>query len=132
MIGSNLVRCLVQEGHRVTVVDKLWRGKREYLQDESGSYIIDLDREFYQLDLAVPNQIDSLLDGVDYVCHLAGIVAGVDCVFSNEWSVFQSNMRINMNALQSVSNKNLQQPESERFAKYGIVGARCVEICTCH
>ena len=45
---------------------------------------------------------------MDYVCHLADIVAGVDYVFSNEWQVFQANMQINMNVLRSVAEHSLK------------------------
>ena len=37
MIGSNLVKRLVKEGNDVYVIDNLWRGKLEYLNDETGS-----------------------------------------------------------------------------------------------
>jgi nucleoside-diphosphate-sugar epimerase len=36
MIGSNLVKRLVSLGHEVIVVDNLWRGKLEYLNDNNG------------------------------------------------------------------------------------------------
>ena len=54
MIGSNLVKRLVKEGGwDVYVADNLWRGKVEYLNDENGKPVIDLDTHFYQKDLAV-------------------------------------------------------------------------------
>ena len=34
MIGSNLVKKLVNDGFEVFVADNLWRGKREYLYSE--------------------------------------------------------------------------------------------------
>ena len=34
MIGSNLVKRLVNEGNQVKVVDNLWRGKLDYLYDD--------------------------------------------------------------------------------------------------
>ena len=42
MIGSNLVKRLVKEGNEVSVVDNLWRGKLEFLKDETGKPVIDL------------------------------------------------------------------------------------------
>ncbi len=71
MIGSKLARRLAGVGHRVIVVDNLWRGKKEYLLDEHGKAVIDLEEDLHVLDLTVPGQIDALLDGVDYVYHLA-------------------------------------------------------------
>ena len=46
MIGSNLVKRLVKEGHDVSIIDNLWRGKLEYLNDESGKPVIDIDSRF--------------------------------------------------------------------------------------
>lgn len=77
MIGSNLTRRLSGLGHHVMVVDKLWRGKKEYLHNNHGEPVIDLEQDLHILDLAVPGQIDAMLEGVDYVFHLADIVAGI-------------------------------------------------------
>ena len=52
MIGSNLVKRLVKEGHEVSVIDNLWRGKLEYLNDEKGKPVIDLEKNFYNVDLS--------------------------------------------------------------------------------
>ena len=42
MIGSNLVKRLVKDGGwDVYVVDNLWRGKVEYLNDENGNPIYE-------------------------------------------------------------------------------------------
>ena len=102
MIGSNLVKRLVDSGYRVSVVDNLWRGKREYLLDDRGSPVMDMDRDFHETDLSVPGVIDPLLDGVDYVVHLADIVAGIKYVFNNQGSVFRQNLLINSNVIAAV------------------------------
>ena len=52
MIGSNLVKRLVKDGNDVYVIDNLWRGKLEYLNDENGSPVIDLEKNFLNNDLA--------------------------------------------------------------------------------
>ena len=83
MIGSNLVKRLVKEGHEVFVIDNLWRGKLEYLNDENGKPVIDLDTHYFNVDLSKGLGIDSIVFGVEYVVHLADIVAGSDYVFSN-------------------------------------------------
>jgi GDP-D-mannose 3', 5'-epimerase len=102
MIGSTLVKRLVREGYRILVVDNLWRGKKEYLLDEDGHPVIDLEKEFFKLDLALPSVCDPLLDRVDYVFHLADVVAGIDYVFNNQGSVFRQNMLINSNVIDSI------------------------------
>ncbi len=61
-IGSVLVPLLVQEGHKVTVIDKLTFGNN--LKDQSGFTLHERD----VLDIE-----PDWLDGVDVVIHLAGI-----------------------------------------------------------
>jgi len=101
MIGSNLVKKLVSLGYRVSVADNLWRGRKEYLLAD-GEYVIDMERDFHLLDLAVAGALDPILDGVSYVYHLAEIVAGIGYVFSNEGDIFHQNMLINSNTIASV------------------------------
>ena len=102
MIGSNLVRRLRAEGADVLVVDNLWRGRLENLCDEDGRPFVDLERDFHRLDLAVPGAMDGLLLGVDYVYHLADVVAGIGYVFDNQGSIFRQNVLINSNVVSSV------------------------------
>ena len=78
MIGSNLVKRLVKEGNDVYVVDNLWRGKLEYLNDENGVPVIDLEKNFLNNDLAEHGEWENLIENVDYIVHLADIVAGID------------------------------------------------------
>lgn len=102
MIGSNLVNRLVALGHEVRVVDNLWRGKIEYLYDKYGESVIDLEKDFFNRDLSQPGICDDLLNEVDYVYHLADIVAGVEYVFRNQGSVFRQNLLINSHVIESV------------------------------
>jgi len=78
MIGSNLVKRLVAEGHRVSVADNLWRGRRENLLDGRGRPVIDLERDLHVVDLAVPGVADPLFEKAACVFHLADVVAGID------------------------------------------------------
>lgn len=102
MIGSNLVKRLVSEGHDVYVVDNLWRGKLEYLNDDEEKPVIDLDTHFFNYDLSQSNVADEIVENVDYVVHLADIVAGIDYVFSNQGDLFRQNNLINTNLFHSV------------------------------
>lgn len=102
MIGSNLVRKLVDGGNTVLVVDNLWRGKLEYLTRQDGSPVIDLNSQFYNRDLTIAGACDDLVKEVDYVVHLADIVAGIGYVFSNQGDLFRKNILINSNMIYSV------------------------------
>ncbi|MDX1548668.1 MAG: NAD-dependent epimerase/dehydratase family protein, partial [Rhodothermales bacterium] len=108
MIGSNLVKRLVSLGFRVSVVDNLWRGKKAYLEDEAGTPVIDMGRDFHEVDLAVPGALGPLLEDVDYVFHLADIVAGIGYVFNNQGSLFRQNVLINSNVIAAVRERPVQ------------------------
>ena len=97
MIGSNLVKRLVKEGWDVYVADNLWRGKLEYLNDENGKPVIDLDTHFFKKDLAVYQEAEAVVGMTDYIVHLADIVAGIDYVFANQGDLFRINNLINSN-----------------------------------
>jgi GDP-D-mannose 3', 5'-epimerase len=102
MIGSNLVRELVDGGNTVLVVDNLWRGKLEYLTRENGEPLIDFDNQFFNRDLTITGACDDLVQEVDYVVHLADIVAGIGYVFNNQSELFRKNILINSNVISSV------------------------------
>ena len=102
MIGSNLVKRLVWDGYHVTVVDNLWRGKIEYLLDESNTPVINLKKDLHRIDLSASNEFEDILKSVDYVYHLADIVAGIGYVFNNQGSIFRQNMLINSNVITAV------------------------------
>lgn len=63
-IGSHLVDKLIEQNHKVTVIDNLSAGKKENLNPKA---------EFYQLDICDFDKIKSLFKGVDFVFHLAAI-----------------------------------------------------------
>lgn len=101
MIGSNLVKALVKRGEEVIVVDNLWRGKLENLY-ENGEPFISIENQFYDFDLSIPDVLDGILHDVDYVVHLADIVAGIGYVFNNQGFIFRQNMLINSNVFTSI------------------------------
>jgi GDP-D-mannose 3', 5'-epimerase len=108
MIGSNLAKKLVKLGYAVKIVDNLWRGKLEYLNDENGEPVISLQKNFYNRDLSVIDSCDDLLEDIDYVIHLADIVAGINYVFNNQGSLFRQNILINSNVTNSVRKSNVK------------------------
>lgn len=119
MIGSNLAKRLVKDGHRVRVADNLWRGQKRYLEDEQGRSVIDMERDFLEVDLSVADALDPHLGDVDYVYHLADVVAGVGYVFQNEGSVFRQNLLINTHVVNSV------RKHAETIKGYIYVGTAC-------
>jgi GDP-D-mannose 3',5'-epimerase len=102
MIGSNLVKRLVEEGHGVSVVDNLWRGRRSYLRGADDQPVIDLEKHLHVRDLSKAGAMDDLLDSVDIVYHLADIVAGIGYVFNHQGSIFRQNLLINSNVIDSI------------------------------
>ncbi len=104
MIGSNLVKKLISNGDEVFVVDNLWRGKIEYLNNDEGKPVIPLDTHFFQYDLLEPEVANDIISRVEYVVHLADIVAGIDYVFNNQGDLFRKNIIINSNTITSVRN----------------------------
>ena len=121
MIGSNLVKRLVKEGHDVSIIDNLWRGKLEYLNDESGSPVIDIDSRFFNIDLSDGHaDIDKIVNDNEYVIHLADIVAGIDYVFGNQGGLFRQNNLINTNLFAAV-----RRAGKERIQGLIYVGTAC-------
>ena len=62
-IGSHVTRALLAEGHGVTVLDSLLRGRRSLVPDAA---------EFLNIDLADQDGTERALRGHDAVIHLAG------------------------------------------------------------
>ena len=106
MIGSNLVKRLVFEGYDVFVADNLWRGKKEYLlSDDKGTMVIP-NKNFHKVDLRDYKNCLKVTKKMDVVVHLADVVAGINYVFSNESSLYRSNILINTNTLHAcIANK---------------------------
>lgn len=63
-IGSNLVDELVNQGHRVLVIDNLSGGKKENINPQC---------KFFKRDICSYKSIKPLFKGVDYVFHLAAL-----------------------------------------------------------
>jgi GDP-D-mannose 3',5'-epimerase len=101
MIGSNLAKSLLKKGDEVYIADNLWRGKKENLF-ENEVPVIDFSTHFFEIDLSIPNSLDPYLKNIDYVVHLADIVAGINFVFSNQGYIFRQNMLINSNVFDTI------------------------------
>lgn len=120
MIGSNLVKRLVKEGHDVSVIDNLWRGKLEYLNDENGKPVINLETNYFNIDLTELGAADEIIARYEYVVHLADIVAGIDYVFNNQGDLFRINNLINTNVFHAV-----RKAGKDRIKGLMYVGTAC-------
>ena len=69
-IGSNLVKRLLKDGHKVVVLDSLLRGNK--LDEETLSKIT-----FYQEDIRNEDAVNKASEGCDFIFHLATIKASV-------------------------------------------------------
>lgn len=109
MIGSNLIKSLIfyekYNKNDIFVVDNLWRGRLENICN-----YIDIETNFFNLDLYQPNQLDCIIikHNIDTIIHLADIVAGIGYVTKNEWFIFNRNIVINSNTIQSIKNCSCQ------------------------
>ena len=63
-IGGHLVDKLIEQSHKVIVIDNLSAGKKENLNPKA---------EFHQLDICDFDKIKPLFEGVNFVFHLAAI-----------------------------------------------------------
>lgn len=100
MIGSNLVKRLISLKHEVLVIDNLWRGKLEYLNDvQTSKPVINLNTNFFNIDLSQEIKNIEAFRNVEYIYHLADVVAGIDYVFNNQSSLFRQNVLINTNTI---------------------------------
>ena len=115
-IGSNLVERLIGQGAEITVADNLWRGKRQNLYLD-GQPMIDMEKNFHQVDLAERAACEKVCDGQDIVIHLADVVAGINFVFGNQYYLF------NKNAL--IDNHMIQAALDAGVGKYVYVGSAC-------
>lgn len=116
LIGSTLVESLVERGAKVSVADNLWRGKKENLIKD-GRPVIDFDKNFYELNLMDYDNCIKVAKDHDVVYHLADVVAGINYVFGNQLSLFQTNVIMNSHMLRAAIQSGVK--------KYIYVGTAC-------
>ena len=95
-IGSHLVKRLVKQGHDVTVIDNLERGKIEFLSD------IITDIKMIDTDLTDYDECSRYFIGKDMVIHLASKVGGIGTYLSKPYEVMKSNMMMDSNVLRGI------------------------------
>jgi len=95
-IGSHLVKRLVKQGHDVTVIDNLERGKIEFISD------IITDVKMIHTDLTDYDECSRYFIGKDMVIHLASKVGGIGTYLSKPYDVMNSNMKMDSNVLRGI------------------------------
>lgn len=109
LIGSNLLKKLISlKLSEIFVVDNLWRGKLENISEINNNYF-NLKNNFFNIDLRDYKKCLTVTKEIDHVIHLADVVAGINYVFDNEFSLFQSNLKINSNVLKASIQNNVKK-----------------------
>ncbi len=91
-IGSHIVERLLQEGHRVRVIDNFSTGKRENLASFSGNL------EVHEVSITDRDAITPIFRGVDYVFHEAAL-ASVPRSVANPLATNETNVTGTLNVL---------------------------------
>lgn len=91
-IGSNLVRALVQRGHKVRVFDNNFRGNSKRLND------IREQTEFVSGDIRIYENVKNAMKGIDTVFHLA-YINGTKYFYSNPELVLDVAVRGQLNVI---------------------------------
>lgn len=109
-IGSNLVERLVNDGHRVTVIDNLSTGKRENLHQ---------DAEFFELDIADGESIKPHFREKEIVYHVAAIPR-IGKSIEDPAGTFRSNVTGTLNVLLAARDASVKRVVySASSAAYG-------------
>ena len=109
MIGSTLLKKLINDNHDIIVIDNLWRGKVENINSIDGW---NFSKNFYNLDLADKSNEEMLLEilkETQVIIHLADIVAGIGYVFNNQYEIFKINNTINTNIFSIATKLNIKK-----------------------
>ncbi len=86
-IGSHLVERLLQEGHRVRVLDNFSTGRRENLEHVNPKSQLWVEEG----DVSDPEAVNKALQGIDWVFHLAALADIVPSIV-NPREYYQSNV----------------------------------------
>ncbi len=101
-IGSALVRRLVNEGHRVRVLDDNSRGAARKLGEAAGAV------ELFTGDVRDPNAFREAIRGVDCVCHLA-YINGTEFFYSKPELVLEVAVKGMINALDACKQHGVRE-----------------------
>lgn len=95
-IGSHLVELLLAEGHEVSVLDNLSRGRLSNLLEAKKR----ANFSFFEIDIRDAKKLDPLFDGVDWVFHLAGLADVIPSI-DNPREYFEVNVQGTVHVLEA-------------------------------
>lgn len=99
-IGSHMVNFLKNRGYWVRGVD---------VRSKSECYLETFEDEFYQLDLRVNENAVRMVNGIDYVFHLAANMGGIGYIMEVHSPVLYDNLMINFNMLEAARLKGVER-----------------------
>lgn len=94
-IGSHLAKRLLKNGHSVTIIDNLERGKLECLGDSLSEVT------FKNIDLRKYDEIEEYFSNIDVVVHMASKVGGIGTYLSKPYEIMHDNILIDSNVLKA-------------------------------
>ena len=102
-IGSNLVDRLVQEGHKVIVLDNFVSGKRNNL-----THHLKRNVKIIKLDISKNKNFEKYFKGAKYVFHLAGLAEIVPSI-KNPRKYFVNNTLGTLNVLEAAKKVRIKK-----------------------
>ena len=88
-IGTNLIKKLLDDGHKVFSIDNYSTGRKENEQDGCRYFNLDLQTSSLHIDeMCIVTGIDKL----DVIFHLAAEVASIDYSFENPYETLKTNI----------------------------------------
>lgn len=94
-IGSNLVKRLIEQGHEVTAIDNLERGKVDFVENVKSLKLIVCDLTDYET-------MQQFFEDKDVVIHLASKVGGIGVYLDTPYQVMKANMEMDANVLKAI------------------------------
>ena len=111
-VGSYLVKLLVNNGHNVTVIDNLHKGKKENLEP------IFSDIQFEQIDIRDFESLEKILKNSDGVFHQAALTVVQDS-FDNPEEYYDVNVQGTENIFQLAKKYNFKVVYASSSSVYG-------------
>jgi len=103
-IGSHLCERLLGDGHSVAVIDNLACGRRENLRFAEGSPRLEL----HVLDVRDAEGVSEVVQGADWVFHLAGLADIVPSI-ERPGDYFEANVRGTLSVLEAARRWNVRR-----------------------